>query len=147
MFTSDNVRYLLTIGNRYIDDAKAAIERDNIMDANDKKDMIEVVESNDFKAFCELDTIVRDHLIDALATEFNFLEYKDYIELSDIVLDYMKLLSTMQSIMPKAATKALQADIDKACKWNNKLCDMMERVDPEHLNEVQEASYEILRYC
>lgn len=136
MLTADNIRYLLTIGNRYIDDAKAAIDRDTTLDINDKNDMYNVVKNNDFKAFCRLDTIVRDHLIDALKTEFNFMEYNDYIELSDIVLDYMKLLSTMQSIMPKAATKALQADIDKACKWNNKLCDMMERVDPEHLNEV-----------
>ena len=129
MLTNDNVRYLIDLGNRYSTDAIRAIRADKTMDNQDKSDMIDVVMNNDIESFWKLDTIVRDHLLDALKEEFNFLDYDELMELSNDILSYQDYLKDMQkSICNLKIAKDIESEVKRLAKINSKLCKMADNV-------------------
>lgn len=129
MFTNNNIKYLIDMGNRYSTDAIRAIRADKIMDDQDKSDMIDVVMNNDIESFWKLDTIVRDHLLDALKEEFNFLDYDDLMELSDIILNLQDYYKTMQkTICNVTIAKSITPEIEKLQKVNSKICRYANRI-------------------
>lgn len=129
MLTNDNVRYLIDLGNRYSTDAIRAIRADKIMDKQDKSDMIDVVMNNDIEAFWKLDTVVRDHLLDALKEEFNFLDYDELMQLSEDILSYQDYLKNMQkSICNIKIAKDIDIEVKRLANINSKLCRYADRI-------------------
>ena len=129
MLTNDNIRYLIELGNRYSTDVIRAIRADKIMDNQDKSDMIDVVMNNDIESFWKLDTIVRDHLIDILRAEFNFLDYDELMELSNDILSYQDYLKGMQKFSYNLMiAKDIESEVKRLAKINSKLCKMADNV-------------------
>lgn len=93
MYSNENIEYLLDLGNHFLSRAKNAIKKDDVLDDDDKNQMIDVVKSNDIKNFYKMDTIVRDHLIIALSSEFNFLCADELSEIADMLRNYYDMLA------------------------------------------------------
>lgn len=102
MYSNENIEYLLDLGNHFLSRAKNAIKKDDVLDDDDKNQMIDVVKSNDIKIFYKMDTIVRDHLIIALSSEFNFLCADELSEIADMLRNYYDMLLKVQMLLPPA---------------------------------------------
>ena len=102
MYSTENIKYLLDLGNHFLSRAKNAIKKDDVLDDDDKNQMIDVVKSNDIKLFYKMDTIVRDHLIIALSSEFNFLCADELSEIADMLRNYYDMLLKVQMLLPPA---------------------------------------------
>ena len=102
MYSTENIKYLLDLGNHFLSRAKNAIKKDDVLDDDDKNQMIDVVKSNDIKNFYKMDTIVRDHLIIALSSEFNFLCADELSEIADMLRNYYDMLLKVQMLLPPA---------------------------------------------
>lgn len=102
MYSNENIEYLLDLGNHFLSRAKNAIKKDDVLDDDDKNQMIDVVKSNDIKNFYKMDTIVRDHLIIALSSEFNFLCADELSEIADMLRNYYDMLLKVQMLLPPA---------------------------------------------
>ena len=131
MLTISNQKYLLSLANLYSTDAIKAIRHNQILDDEyDKPQCIDVIMDNDFEKYSQLDTLVREELMQELKTTFNYLDYDELTELSDIVLNYQSYLSSMISALPANLHEPLQKEIKHLGTVNSKLCNMMGNVDP-----------------
>lgn len=127
MRTVDNQRYLLNIGQLYSSDVIHVLMHDKVLDKQDISECIDIVMDNNFEAYTKLDTLVRDHLMDALADTFNFMDYEELMELSTIVLQYQQTLSKINELTPH---NNLDKELKQLQKINSKLCKFAININP-----------------
>ena len=129
MRTVDNQRYLLSLAQLYSTDSCAAVRR-SAMDNDDKDDCYHVILNNDFPGYANLDTIVREHLMDILSEEFCFLDYEEYLFLSDSLIHYMEYLRSIPGLTPDIH-KGMENTLKKLSDMNTKLLSYAKRINPK----------------
>lgn len=132
MKTIDNQKYLLSIGNLYSTDAIHSIKNNKILDNEDKEQCIDIVMNNDFKSYCELDTLVREELMDSLEEAYCFFDADALLLLSDLVIRAIEENNrAAKMIHNNDAIDVLDRENKKLQELNSKLIRYATKLNPE----------------
>ena len=133
MLTIDNQKYLLSLANLYSTDAISAIRKNEVLDDEyDKPECMDVIENNDFEKYSQLDTLVRDELMESLCDAFCFIDSDMLLRLSDIVInaieDNTRVCKALHNVK---AINAIESENKELQRINTMLLRYSRRLNPE----------------